>query len=88
MRKSGKIGIALACSAWLWTGAAATDGFQLNEVVVTATRSEEQAFKANANVSVVSKEKLEKTSLYEFAGCIAGCAGSNHCGLWQHGGSV
>lgn len=60
MRKSGKIGIALACSAWLWTGAAATDGFQLNEVVVTATRSEEQAFKANANVSVVSKEKLEK----------------------------
>lgn len=55
---------ALACSAMYGTAAFAaetkTPDFTLDEMVVTATRTPVEAFKAKANMSVITKEQLEE----------------------------
>ncbi len=52
------LGTALLCGGYV--GYAADTVYELNPVVVTATRTPVEAFKANASVNVVTREQIEK----------------------------
>ncbi len=52
------LGAALLCGGYV--GYAADTVYELNPVVVTATRTPVEAFKANASVNVVTREQIEK----------------------------
>ncbi|QNP76702.1 hypothetical protein H9Y09_08375 [Phascolarctobacterium faecium] len=56
---------ALITGSVIWGGytvghAEEQQAFFLDEMVVTATRTPVEAFKANANISVITKKKLKK----------------------------
>lgn len=61
-----------------------TPEYLLGELVVTATRTPVEEFKANANISVVTRDTIEKNHYSNVQDALRDIPGVYYCWLWQY----